>query len=58
MEQGVSWEANSLSDSQEIPLILWNSKVLSRFDKDTPFVPILNQINPIHVPIIVIEGLF
>jgi len=30
MEQSSSWEINQLSASQEIPRILWNTKVLYR----------------------------
>jgi len=57
MEQGPSREANSPSASQEITRIPWNSKVHSRFDKDTPFAPTLSHIKPIHAPIIIMNNI-
>ena len=50
MEQSSSWEANWLSASQEIPRILWNPMVHYHNCKCLPPVPILSQINPVHVP--------
>jgi hypothetical protein len=50
MEQSPSWEANWLSASQEITRILWNPKVHFHVYKSPPPVPILSQINPVHVP--------
>ena len=49
MEQSTSWEANWFSASQEIPRILWNPKVHYRIHKSPPPVPVLKQINRVHV---------
>ena len=48
MENGLSWEADRFSASQEIPRILSNPNVRYRIQKSPSFVPILSQMNPVH----------
>jgi len=45
MEQSPSWEANQFSTSQEIPCILWNSKVCYHIHHWPPPVPILSMLS-------------
>ena len=50
MEQSPSWEPNRFSLSQEIPHILWNSKVYYPIHNFPPPVPILSKLYPLHTP--------
>jgi len=57
MEQSPSWEANRFSASQEIPRIVWNTKVHYRIHKCPPPVSIPSQIDPDHADIYLFWGL-
>jgi hypothetical protein len=48
MEQGPSWKANSHSAGQEIPQVLWNTKIHYCVQNFPPPVPVLSQMNPVH----------
>jgi hypothetical protein len=50
MEQSPSLEANRFSASQEIPRILWNSKVYYLIHTCPPLVPVPSQLDPFHTP--------
>jgi len=50
MEQNSSWEANRFLATQEILRILWNTKVHYRNHKCSPPLPILSQLDSVHIP--------
>jgi hypothetical protein len=55
MESSPSWETNRCPATQEIPCILWNPKVRYHVNKNSPLVPILSEMDPVHTPILLHE---
>ena len=51
MERSHFWEANRFSASQEISRIVWNPKIRYCIHKRPPPVPILSQLDPVHISI-------
>jgi hypothetical protein len=50
MEQSPSSEANSHSTSKKIPRLLYHPKFHYRVHRSPPLVPVLHQMNLIHIP--------
>jgi hypothetical protein len=49
MEQSPSWEAANCLDTHELPSILRSPKVYYHVHKSLQLVPVLSQINPVHI---------
>jgi hypothetical protein len=49
VEQRCSYECGSPIASQEIPCLLWNSKVYYHAYSRMPLDPVLSHINPVHI---------
>jgi hypothetical protein len=45
---GHSWETANCAATQEVPSILWKPKVHYRVHKNSPLLPMLNQIDPMR----------